>query len=74
VNDLQWLASARVNTTAILTIQSEEHSGLTFAHRFLAAFAIAGLPAAERTRCFAPFTSTAAEWLSVCAVYRALVR
>jgi hypothetical protein len=33
----------------------------TFAHRFFAAFAIAALPAAERTRFFAPFTSTAAE-------------
>jgi len=33
----------------------------TFAHRFFAAFAIAALPAADRTRFFAPFTSTAVE-------------
>jgi hypothetical protein len=42
--------------------------------RFFAALEIAALPAADNTRFFAPFTSTAAEWLRVCVVYQALVR
>jgi hypothetical protein len=33
----------------------------TFAHRFFAALEIAALPAADNTRFFAPFTSTAAD-------------
>jgi hypothetical protein len=35
---------------------------LTFAHRFFAALTIAPLPAADRTRLFAPTTSRSAEW------------
>ena len=34
---------------------------LTFAHRFFAAFTIAALPAADRTRFFTPTTSRSAE-------------
>jgi hypothetical protein len=34
---------------------------LTFAHRFFAAFTIAALPAADKTRFFAPTTSRSAE-------------
>ena len=34
---------------------------LTFAHRFFAAFAIAALPAADKTRFFTPTTSRSAE-------------
>jgi len=34
---------------------------LTFAHRFFAAFTIAALPAADKTRFFAPTTSRSTE-------------
>jgi hypothetical protein len=34
---------------------------LTFAHLFFAAFTIAALPAADKTRFFAPMTSRSAE-------------
>jgi hypothetical protein len=39
-------------------------AALDFAHRFFAAFAIAALPAADRTRFFAPLTSTVDDYRS----------
>jgi hypothetical protein len=45
---------------------------LTFAHRFFAAFAMAALPAADKTRFFGPMTSRSAEPPNAVAAARTL--